>query len=120
MHVKYHGRIACFLMPLALALLSACGVVTANSGETLPDGPAVREESKDTASDSAHSDKKRESVLSVRIPEAIGQSVVETDTVVVDISNVSDGYVMASYTGTASDCKMQITVPDIISIRIKR
>ena len=112
MHVKYHVRIACFLMPLALALLSACGVVTANSGETLPDGPAVREESKDTASDSAHSDKKRESVLSVRIPEAIGQSVVETDTVVVDISNVSDGYVMASYTGTASDCKMQITVPD--------
>ena len=107
MHVKYYRRIACFLMPFALALLPACGVKPANAGESRVDSSAVEEESKNT-----DSGKKRETVLSVRIPQAMGQSVIGTDTVAVDISNVSDGYVMASYTGTASDCKMQITVPD--------
>ena len=94
-------------MPFALALLPACGVKPANAGESRVDSSAVEEESKNT-----DSGKKRETVLSVRIPQAMGQSVIGTDTVAVDISNVSDGYVMASYTGTASDCKMQITVPD--------
>ncbi len=116
-YVKYHGRMACFLMSLTLVFLPACGITRANAGEgeSPPGSSGVREEttnSDNADAGNADAGKKRESVASVLIPEAIGQSVIGTDTVAVDISNVSDGYVMASYTGTASDCKMQLTVPD--------
>lgn len=48
----------------------------------------------------------------VYTPVASGQKVLRADGVQIDISNVSQGYIMVQYTGTNSRPKLQITCPD--------
>lgn len=48
----------------------------------------------------------------VRIPTADGTETIGNETVTVDISNTSNGYIMASYHGTAAQVNIQLTGPD--------
>ena len=45
----------------------------------------------------------------VRIPTADGTETIGNETVTVDISNTSNGYIMASYHGTAAQVNIQLT-----------
>lgn len=57
-------------------------------------------------------DTKRITNTSCLTPEASSVTVYENDLVSVDASNTSDGYFMVKYSGTSSDAKLQITLPD--------
>lgn len=54
----------------------------------------------------------RTTVKNCLVPEASGDVVYGDDTVSIDASHVSEGYVMIRYQGSASKVKAQITVPD--------
>ena len=57
-------------------------------------------------------DTKRITNTSFEMPEASGAALYENDLVSIDASNTSDGYFMLKYSGTSSDAKHQITLPD--------
>ena len=44
--------------------------------------------------------------------EATGTAIFENEAAILDASNVSKGYVMANYLGSASESRLQITIPD--------
>ncbi|MBE5853200.1 MAG: transglutaminase domain-containing protein [Lachnospiraceae bacterium] len=46
------------------------------------------------------------------VPEATGETCFSDTSYLIDISNVSQGYLMASYTGSCEKVKFQITGPD--------
>lgn len=46
------------------------------------------------------------------VPTASGETCYGDDTVSIDASHTSDGYVMVQYTGHAEKTKLQITIPD--------
>lgn len=48
----------------------------------------------------------------VLVPEASGVTVHTCDSAVVDISNISEGYIIADYVGTNAKVKLRITGPD--------
>lgn len=54
----------------------------------------------------------RKSRLSVLTPEASGAVCFFNDSVSIDASNTSEGYVMVDYHGSADKAKLQMTVPD--------
>ncbi|MDE7187267.1 MAG: transglutaminase-like domain-containing protein [Lachnospiraceae bacterium] len=55
---------------------------------------------------------KRSTVRQCLVPEAAGNVTYGDDTVSIDASNTSEGYVMVRYQGNAGKVKLQITVPD--------
>ena len=57
----------------------------------------------------------RTTIRACLIPEASGAVTYGDDTVSIDASNTSEGYVMIRYHGSASKVKVQITVPDEIT-----
>lgn len=54
---------------------------------------------------------KRDNTPVVLLPEATGAQVFETDEACVDVSNLSEGYVMIRYKGTASKVRMLLVTP---------
>ena len=44
--------------------------------------------------------------------EATGTTIFENESVVMDASNTDKGYVMANYCGSASESRLQVTIPD--------
>ena len=54
----------------------------------------------------------RDNTSVVLVPEAAGTAVHSCDSATVDVSNISEGYIMANYHGTSSKVKLQITGPD--------
>lgn len=66
----------------------------------------------DISSASASEGKKREGALQILAPQAAGSVVYGNDTVSIDASNTSEGYVMVQYNGSAQKAKLQITIPD--------
>ena len=54
----------------------------------------------------------RDNTSVVLVPEAAGTAVHSCDSATVDVSNISEGYIMADYHGTSSKVKLQITGPD--------
>ena len=44
--------------------------------------------------------------------EATGTAIFENESAILDASNVSKGYVMANYLGSAPESRLQITIPD--------
>ena len=58
----------------------------------------------------------RETCTHVLSPSADGTETCGTDTVTIDTSGKSDGYIMVRYTGAASRVKLQITAPDCETI----
>lgn len=54
----------------------------------------------------------RDNTSVILIPEASGTTTHTCDVAVIDVSNTSEGYIMASYTGTNEKVKLQIKGPD--------
>lgn len=92
---KQHLFICLFSFLLCISLFSACGKTAAPS-----------ENSK------AKKGTPREYAPSVLTPEAPGTSVWQTENVIVDISNASQGYFMVKYTGSVPKVRIQTIAPD--------
>lgn len=54
----------------------------------------------------------RTTVTDVLLPSADGETVYGNDTVSIDASHTSEGYVMVRYTGSADKSRLQMTAPD--------
>lgn len=54
----------------------------------------------------------RDNTSVVIIPEASGVTTHSCDSAIVDVSNISEGYIMADYFGTNSKVKLRVTGPD--------
>lgn len=65
-----------------------------------------------TSAEVDHSGPKRDNTPQVLTPTANRVDTYETDTAVIDVSNRSQGYVMANYYGDCDKVKLQITGPD--------
>ena len=65
-----------------------------------------------SSQNNASSGKKRATVQKCLVPEASGTLTYGDNTISIDASNTSEGYVMVRYKGNASKVKLQITVPD--------
>lgn len=91
--MKQIGRFSCVLLHLCLVvvLFSGCSTYSSNT------------------SDKGGQRFTRSTFL---IPEALGTITYGSDTVSIDASNTSEGYIMVSYTGSVSKVKLQITIPD--------
>lgn len=57
----------------------------------------------------------RDSTPEVLIPQASGTDILQCDVAIIDLSNVSEGYIMADYTGDNSKVKLQICGPDAVT-----
>ena len=65
-----------------------------------------------SGSDADGSDQKRADAYASLVPTASGETCYGDDSVSIDASNISDGYVMVRYTGHSEKAKAQITIPD--------
>lgn len=91
--MKRKTILACAIFMLTCFLLSACG-----SGSS--------------ASKADHSGDPRDPTPKVLTPSADATTTYQNDVASIDASNLSQGYVMASYSGTCEKVKLQITGPD--------
>lgn len=57
----------------------------------------------------------RDNTPEILIPEAPGETVFQSDTVILDVSNTSSGYVVLTYSGENEKVKFQIVAPDSIT-----
>lgn len=57
----------------------------------------------------------RDNTSIVLVPTASGEAVHSCDSAIIDASNASEGYIMASYTGTNNKVKLRITGPDEVT-----
>ena len=76
------------------------------SGGSNADGPGG------SGSDADSSGQKRTDAYASLVPTASGETCYGDDSVSIDASNISDGYVMVRYTGHSEKAKAQITIPD--------
>lgn len=65
-----------------------------------------------SGSDADSSGQKRTDAYASLVPTASGETCYGDDSVSIDASNISDGYVMVRYTGHSEKAKAQITIPD--------
>lgn len=65
-----------------------------------------------SGSDADGSGQKRADAYASLVPTASGETCYGDDSVSIDASNISDGYVMVRYTGHSEKAKAQITIPD--------
>lgn len=89
----------CFIGKFIIISVLICLLFSGCSAEASPSS------SKKTAG-------KRDSTPLVLVPEASGSIVHNSDVAAIDASNTSEGYVMASYSGSNSKVKLQITTPE--------
>lgn len=83
------------------------------SGGSNADGPGDSGSGADgSGSDADSSGQKRTDAYASLVPTASGETCYGDDSVSIDASNISDGYVMIRYTGHSEKAKAQITIPD--------
>lgn len=83
------------------------------SGGSNADGPGGSGSgADDSGSDADSSGQKRTDAYASLVPTASGETCYGDDSVSIDASNISDGYVMVRYTGHSEKAKAQITIPD--------
>ena len=99
MYPQRSGKILIFICFLILSICAGCG---AKDGS--PSGSDEKEGS-------------RPADPVVYTPEAPGSEVIGTDALKIDISNRTDGYVMAQYTGDAAKANIQITGEDGVAYK---
>lgn len=92
---KQHLFICMLCFVLCLSLFSGCG-----NADALPDSSKPKKKTP------------RNHTASVLMPEAPGTSVWQTDNVIVDISNASQGYFMVKYTGSVPKVRIQTVAPN--------
>lgn len=106
MIIRQTGR--CFL-PFFLCL---CLLSTGCSGNpSPPDNPPTA----NTSGDIKKTKGSRDNTATVLSPSADGKDTYKCDTATIDASNVSEGYLMSTYTGSNEKVKLQITGPDSIT-----
>lgn len=93
-------------------LLTACG--SNGSPESMPvlDESSPKSVEESNAADNGQTKGSRDNTISCLVSEASGTNTLGTDTVTIDISNTSDGYICVEYTGDASRTRIMITTPD--------
>lgn len=84
-------------------LLCCCMLVACGDNSSSPSGSNTPESTEKGTRDNA-------SV--VILPEASGVTVHSCDSATVDVSNISEGYIMADYFGTNNKVKLRVTGPD--------
>lgn len=95
-------------------LLTGCSGGTSSTAETNA-GHSVSSRadgSGNSGSDADGSGQKRADAYASLVPTASGETCYGDDSVSIDASNISDGYVMVRYTGRSEKAKAQITIPD--------
>ena len=95
-------------------LLTGCSGGTSSTAETNA-GHSVSSRadgSGNSGSDADSSGQKRADAYASLVPTASGETCYGDDSVSIDASNISDGYVMVRYTGRSEKAKAQITIPD--------
>lgn len=116
---KHTYRASLFFLLLILlfgssCLLTGCSDGTSSkaeanaghSGGSNADGPGG------SGSNADSSGQKRTDAYASLVPTASGETCYGDDSVSIDASNISDGYVMVRYTGHSEKAKAQITIPD--------
>ena len=98
-----------FFLLLILLFGSSC-LLTGCSGGTSSKAEANAGHS--GSSDADGSGQKRADAYASLVPTASGETCYGDDSVSIDASNMSDGYVMIRYTGRSEKAKAQITIPD--------
>ena len=98
-----------FFLLLILLFGSSC-LLTGCSGGTSSKSEANAGHS--GVSDADGSGQKRADAYASLVPTASGETCYGDDSVSIDASNISDGYVMVRYTGHSEKAKAQITIPD--------
>ena len=98
-----------FFLLLILLFGSSC-LLTGCSGGTSSKSEANAGHS--DSSDADGSGQKRADAYASLVPTASGETCYGDDSVSIDASNISDGYVMIRYTGRSEKAKAQITIPD--------
>ncbi len=105
------------LVFLLCIMLSGCGSPNDFDSESIPlspsDGSNIGETSSGQNAPSVSGT--RDNTPCVLVPEATGITVHSSDTVILDVSNASEGYIMAEYLGTNPKVKLQIKGPDGIT-----
>ncbi len=102
--------------------LCSCGDSTDGGNDPVPSGNNVSADSSDDAASSddnafVESDKvgTRDNTPIILIGSADGTSTLGNESVVIDVSNASEGYIMVSYTGANQKPKFQLTGPDQVT-----
>lgn len=123
---KHTYRASLFFLILILlfgssCLLTGCSGGTSSkaeanaghSGGSNADGSGGSDSGADgSGSDADSSGQKRTDAYASLVPTASGETCYGDDSVSIDASNISDGYVMVRYTGHSEKAKAQITIPD--------
>lgn len=94
---KHTYRASLFFLLLILLFGSSCLLTGCSGG---------------TSSKADSSGQKRTDAYASLVPTASGETCYGDDSVSIDASNISDGYVMVRYTGHSEKAKAQITIPD--------
>lgn len=95
-------------------LLTGCSGGTSSTAEANA-GNSVSSRSDgsgNSGSDADSSGQKRADAYASLVPTASGETCYGDDSVSIDASNISDGYMMIRYTGRSEKAKAQITIPD--------
>ena len=105
-------------------LLTGCSGGTHRRQRQMPATPSVPadgsgnsgSDADGSGSDADSSGQKRADAYASLVPTASGETCYGDDSVSIDASNISDGYVMVRYTGRSEKAKAQITIPTVPSI----
>ena len=116
MYAKFSASLAAILLLLSAASLYGCsGGGTGTDTGTAPEaGMESGTEDSTNSAPSSVSDTggSRPNAPTVYEPEAPQTEILGGEPLIIDISNTSQGYVMARYTGNAAKANVQITGPD--------
>ena len=108
---------AVFLVFLLCMMLSGCSGPNDFDSETIPLSSSSGSNTGETSSghETSSVSGTRDNTPCILVPEATGVTVHSSDTVILDVSNASEGYIMAEYLGTNPKVKLQIKGPDGIT-----
>ena len=98
-----------FFLLLILLFGSSCLLTGCSGGSS---AKAEANAGHSGSSDANGSGQKRADAYASLVPTASGETCYGDDSVSIDASNISDGYVMIRYTGRSEKAKAQITIPD--------
>ena len=96
-------------------LLSACSSQGSSSPSPALNDPAPETVSVQDEPSSQPSSGNRDNTSECLVPKADGTSTLGNDTVTIDISNASDGYICVTYSGDASRTRAIITIPSQVA-----
>ena len=111
------GKIFCAIfILLSSAILTACGGGNGETTTPVPDDNGTTSvASQDPVEINNGTKGSRDNSIVCMTPAAPGTATISDDTITIDISNASDGYICATYTGDASRTRIIITTPSDVA-----